>query len=115
MPELVKSYLSGAPFASTRFSRVNELFAYLRFEHRDADVRRSLARRRVLEDALDAALVSERAGRVIGGGLGLSFSHVHLALDRVARGVTVVREVVARIGLHGPTSSLRFCDHALSA
>jgi hypothetical protein len=114
MPELLKSYLSGAPFASTRFSRVAELFAFLRYESRDPDVRRSLARRRVLEDALDAALVSERAGRVIGGGMGVGHSHVHFALDRVAAAVALVRDVAARIGVPALSSSLCFCDRTLA-
>jgi hypothetical protein len=115
MPELLKSYLSGAAFASTRFSRVAELFAYLRYESRESDVRRALSRRRVLEDALDAALVSERAGRVIGGGMGVAHSEVHFAFDRVADAVALVREVAVRIGVDGARSSLCFCDHAISA
>jgi hypothetical protein len=113
MPELLKSYLAGAPFASTRFSRAHELFAYLRYENDEADVRRALSRRRVLEDALDAALVSEQAGRVIGGGMGVRHSQVHFALERAAHGVGVVRQIAAKVGLGGPAGAICFCDHAL--
>ena len=115
MPELLKSYLSGAPFASTRFSRAGELFAYLRYEHGDVDARRALAQRRVLEDALDAALVSERAGRVIGGGMGVRHSHVHFALERAAHGVALVRQIAAKLGVGGPQGAICFCDHALAS
>lgn len=114
MPELLKSYLAGAPFASTRFTRARELFAYLRYENDEADVRRALARRRVLEDALDAALVSERTGRVIGGGMGVRHSHVHFALERAAHGVTIVRQIAAKVGIAGPAGAICFCDHALA-
>jgi hypothetical protein len=115
MPELLKSYLAGERFASTRFSRAGELFAYLRYENGERDVRRALARRRVLEDALDAALVSERAGRVIGGGLGVRHAHVHFALARAGEGVALVRQIAAKVGVCGPGSAIRFCDHALTS
>jgi hypothetical protein len=114
MPELMKSYLAGAPFASTRFTRFHELFAYLRYESDETDVRRALARRRVLEDALDAALVSERAGRVIGGGMGVRHSQVHFALERPAHGVTVVRQIAANVGITSAEGAICFCDHALA-
>ncbi|HTQ08095.1 MAG TPA: hypothetical protein VMI54_29780 [Polyangiaceae bacterium] len=113
MPELLKSFLSGAPFASTRFSRAAELFAYLKYENREPDARRALARRRVLEDALDAALVSERSGRVIGSGMGITHSYVNFALDRVAHAIDLVREVLAKVGLERAPSVIEFCDTPL--
>lgn len=113
MPELLKSFLSGAPFASTRFSRSSELFAYLKYENHEPDARRALARRRVLEDALDATLVSERAGRVIGSGMGVTHSYVNFALDRVAHAVELVRGVVAKVGLYRTPSVIEFCDTPL--
>jgi hypothetical protein len=114
MPELLKSFLSGAPFASTRFSRSAELFAYLKYENRESDARRALARRRVLEDALDAALVSERSGRVIGSGLGVTHSYVNFALDRVAHAIDLIREVMLKVGLHVAPSAVEFCDAPLA-
>ena len=113
MPELLKCYLSGAPFASTRFSRHGELFAYFQYENRERDPRRALAQRRVLEDALDAALVTELAGRVIGSGMGIVYSYVNLALHRVAQALDVVHEVAAKVGVAAPKSGIRFCDTAL--
>jgi hypothetical protein len=114
MPELLKSFLSGAPFASTRFSRSAELFAYLKYENREPDARRALARRRVLEDALDAALVSERSGRVIGSGMGVTHSYVNFALDRVAHAVDLIGEVMAKVGLDRAPSAVEFCDAPLA-
>jgi hypothetical protein len=116
LPELLKCFLSGGPFASVRFSRHGELFAYLEYENREPDPRRALARRRVLEDAVDAALVSERAGRVIGSGMGILNSYVNFALHQVAQGIAVVREVAERVGATAPGTdgNVRFCDAALS-
>jgi hypothetical protein len=113
MPELVKCFLSGASFASARFSRAGELFAYLKYENRERDPRRALARRRVLEDALDAALVSERAGRVIGSGMGVVYSYVNLALSSVERSIDVLRSVARRVGLSESTW-IQFFDSTLA-
>jgi hypothetical protein len=113
MPELVKCFLSGASFASTRFSRAGELFAYLKYESRERDPQQALARRRMLEDALDAELVSERAGRVIGSGMGVVYSYVNLALSRVERSIDVLQSVAKRVGLSRNTW-IQFFDTSLA-
>jgi hypothetical protein len=112
LPEMLKCFLGGSPFSSSRFSRHGELFAYLKAESRHRDPRLSLSTRRVLEDALDAALVSERAGRVVGSGLGIRYSYVDFALSEVERAITVVSDVSRRIGLP-ERSWVLFCDTAL--
>jgi hypothetical protein len=114
MPEMLKCFLSGASFASRRFFRTGELLAYLKYRSPERDPRRALAKRRVLEDALDAALVSERSGRVVGSGMGVVHSYVDLVLDRVDRGIGVLREVARRVGL-GSSGTLEFCDEALAS
>jgi hypothetical protein len=112
MPEMMKCYLSGAPFSSVRFSSQGEIFAYLKSRHLGGDPRMALAARRVLEDALDAALVTERAGRVVGSGMGVLYSYVDFALASVERALGVVRSVAERVGLP-ERSWLLFCDSAL--
>jgi hypothetical protein len=112
LPEMLKCFLAGSPFSSSRFSRREELFSYLKVERHDDDPRLSLSARRVLEDALDAALVSERAGRVVGSGLGIRYSYVDFALSDVDRAIGVVSDVARRVGL--PEKSwLLFCDSEL--
>ena len=113
LPELLKCFLSGASFASTRFSRAGELFAYLKYESGALDAREALARRCLLEDALDAALVSAQAGRVIGNGMGIVYSYVNLALSDVERALDVVRSVGQRIGLSQSTW-IQFFDAPLA-
>jgi hypothetical protein len=112
LPEMRKCFLSGSPFASSRFSRHGELFAYLKLESPAQDARLALSARRVLEDALDAALVSERAGRVVGSGLGIRYSYVDFALADVERAIDVVSAVGCRVGLP-ERSWLLFCDTEL--
>lgn len=112
MPEMLKCYLAGSPFASRRFSRHGELFAYLKCESAGGDSRAALAARRVLEDALDAALVTERCGRVVGSGMGVLYSYVDFALASVDRAIAVVQTVAARVGLP-ERSWMLFCDTAL--
>jgi hypothetical protein len=112
LPEMLKCFLAGSPFASSRFSRHGELFAYLKLESRSSDPRLLLSARRVLEDALDAALVSERAGRVVGSGLGIRYSYVDFALSNVDHALDVVAGVAQRVGLP-KRSWLLFCDTAL--
>lgn len=112
MPEMLKCFLSGSSFASCRFSRHGELFAYLKFRQRPRDLRAGLAARRVLEDAIDAALVTERAGRVVGSALGVLYAYVDFALSDPERAVAAVRSVGRRVGL--PEQSwILFCDDAL--
>jgi hypothetical protein len=113
LPEMLKCFLTGAPFASARFSRTGELFAYLKTEERVRDPRRALSARRVLEDALDAALVSERAGRVVGSGMGVVYSYVDFGFHALDRALSVVTTVARRVGL--PEKSwIQFCDSPLA-
>lgn len=112
LPEMLKCFLSGSPFASSRFSRHGEIFSYLKTEMGARDPRLSLSARRVLEDALDAALVSERAGRVVGSGLGVRYAYVDFALFDVDRAIAAVTSVARKVGLP-ERSWLLFCDTLL--
>jgi hypothetical protein len=114
LPEALKCSLGGASFASRRFSRCGELFAYLKYPSPKVHLEAALASRRVLEDALDAALVTEQAGRVVGGAMGVRYAYVHFALHALAPAVGVVRTVAARVGLPA-TSWLLFCDSVLAS
>jgi hypothetical protein len=113
MPEMLRCYLYGSPFASRRFSRHGEIFAYLKHVSAGGGTRDALAARRVLEDALDAALVVERCGRVVGSGMGVVYSYVDFALSSLDRALSVIRTIASRVGLP-PRSWLLFCDNELS-
>nr|PZN20432.1 MAG: hypothetical protein DIU78_19230 [Pseudomonadota bacterium] len=112
-PELLKCYLEGAPFSSLRFSRYGELFFHLKYEGL-GEPQAQLQERARLEDVIDRKLVAARAGRVVGGGLGLRYSYVHLALSDVPRGLEIVRAVGKQEGLP-PRSWLEPFDTDLAA
>lgn len=98
VPELLKSRLSKQPFSSQRFSRHGELFFHLKYEDEGSPDER-LAARRALEDTLDNALASGKVGRVVGGGLGLRYSYVLLALDAFERSLELTAHICRRAKL----------------
>jgi hypothetical protein len=92
LPELMKCYLEGSPFASARFSRHGECFLHLKYEN-PGEPEARLSRRDALERTLDRALVAAQAGRVIGGGLGLRYSYLDFALSALDSGLSLVQRV----------------------
>ncbi len=89
VPELLHCALTNAPFSSSRFTRTDELFFYLKYRASGISDER-LAARSKLEDVLDQVLVAGHAGRVVGGGMGLRYDYVYLALSDAERGLAAV-------------------------
>jgi hypothetical protein len=67
-----------------------------------------------IEDALTAVLTLGSLGAVIGGGTGLRYSYIDVALTDVERAVPVIRERLQR-GRIGRRCWLQFYDDALAA
>lgn len=109
LPELLKCFLEGAPFSSRRFSRHEERFCYLKFDHSGFGLPDTVRRRAELEDALDRALIEAGVGCVIGNGVGLRYGYVDLALGVPGQGVQIAREVARHAGLPA-RSWIQFCD-----
>jgi hypothetical protein len=86
------AHLDGA-FYSTRYSRCGERFGYLKIDA-VGDMESRVAGRSALEEALNAVLVPARLGCVIGGGTGLRYSYIDLALTEVQTGSQAVRTVL---------------------
>jgi hypothetical protein len=113
MPEMLKSFLQGAPFHSGRFSRHGERFCYLKIDALGLDGRARLEQRSALEDALDRALVPEGHGCVIGNGFGVRYSYVNLALSDLDGALAAVRRIARE--LRAPERSwLLFFDAELA-
>lgn len=108
-PEMLKSFLSGIPFASERFSRCGERFAYLQIDTRGQDRSQSLEQRMALEEALDYALVPGRLGCVVGAGVGETYMYVFLSLHDMA---PALRQLQRQLQEHRVSKRtwLRFCD-----
>lgn len=80
--ELWEAAWSGAPFASERFSRNQEVFTYLKLEL-PGDSEQQLAKRREIEGALSAVLEPAGLAGVFATGLGRRYAYLYLALTDV--------------------------------
>lgn len=77
-------------FYSERFSRHGECFCYLKIDGSAGLADCSFPDRSSMEDALNDALIPARAGCVIGGGTGLRYSYIDLALADVDVAIPIV-------------------------
>lgn len=85
---------SGAPFDSVRFSRHGEVFGYLKIDATPESGETSAAEKTKIEEAVDQSLQKADAGRVVGGGFGLRYHYVDMALADVNRSVEIVRQAL---------------------
>jgi hypothetical protein len=112
--ELFQGIHGGFPFSSACHSKVNEVFCYLKLDAQQVDKSQIVAFRGRFEDALNQALLQANFGCCIGGGTGLRYSYIDLALTDLARGVPLVRDAMAK--LQAPQRSwLLFHDDDLAA
>jgi hypothetical protein len=93
--ELFQAMHSGQPFASSCHSRVGETFGYLKIDTAGQPSGEIVKFRGQFEDALHPALVAANGGGVIGGGSGLRYAYIDLALLDVKRAVPVIRQVLS--------------------
>jgi hypothetical protein len=90
-PEIIEASVRG-PFSSRRYSRFNETFCYVKLDRPEgAD---PLKYREPLENAVNAKLAPATLGCVIGGGTGIRYSYIDLALTDLQRGVAAVRDAL---------------------
>jgi hypothetical protein len=85
---------SSVPFDSIRFSRCGETFCHVKIDGTEGLDEEKFADKAEIEDALDEALRDQEIGCVIGGGTGLKYSYVDLALVDVDRGAEIVKRVL---------------------
>jgi hypothetical protein len=112
--ELWKSAHHPAPFYSQRFSRHKETFAYVKVDGSHFRRGSEAADRGVIEDALDAELAQGGLGVHIGGGTGLKYSYIDLALTDLDRGVERTRQALRKLRVP-ERSWVLFFDADLSA
>jgi hypothetical protein len=86
---------SGSLFHSASHSRCGETFGYVKIDGAAGlPVECQFHERGEIEDAINAALRPLKLGCVIGGGTGLRYSYIDLALTDLRAGVNLVREVL---------------------
>jgi hypothetical protein len=110
MPNVLSAFLNGSRFYSSCFSRCGERFCYVKIDGSGDDAQAMrFADREEMEAALDRVLRPAQLGGVIGGGTGLRYSYIDLALTDVARGSRAVRDVL-QDGRIPKRAWLLFCD-----
>ena len=87
---------SSVPFHSPRFSAVGETFCYLKIDGTEKLEDELFADKSEIEDALDEVLIPAKLGCHIGGGTGLKYSYIDLALTDIEQGIEVVRQVLRK-------------------
>jgi hypothetical protein len=93
--DFFKTVRSGIPFYSERFSPHGERFCYLMLDGKDA-VMEGFADKSEIEDALEAALVPQQLGAVIGSGTGTRFSYIDLAVTDVDKAASRIIETLRK-------------------
>ena len=93
--EMFRNAHSGLIFTSSCHSRCGELFCYLKIDASDVPRETIVAFRAGFEDALNPALVQAQVGGCIGGGSGLRYSYIDLALTNLNGAIPIIRQVLA--------------------
>ena len=92
--ELFEACRNGRLFDSQRFSRCGETFAYLKVDGSEPLPENGFQDKAGIEDAVDAVLTPAGVGCEIGGGTGLRYSYVDLALTDVDRALELLLPVM---------------------
>lgn len=93
-PEMWEAAHQSGLFDSGRFSKCGETFCYLTLDGSKGIEQEKFPDRASIEDALDAALKPAEVGGVLGGGTGLKYSYIDLALTGVDSAIPILRKVL---------------------
>lgn len=105
--------LNRMSFDSERFSKLGEVFCFLKIDGSEGLPDWGFADRGEIEEALDSALNPAGLGAVIGGGMGYRYTYVDIALTDVVRAVPIIREELLKGGV-STRSWLLFMDEDLA-
>jgi hypothetical protein len=81
-------------FDSVRFSNHGEVFCYLKIDGTNNQEECRFSDKGEIEDAVDAALCDAEIGCFVGGGTGLRYSYIDLALLDVERSLEILRPLL---------------------
>jgi hypothetical protein len=111
--ELFRATHNGTIFTSSCHSRFGEQFCYLKLDASQVPRQNIVAFRSQFEDPLAVALSNSGIGCCIGGGSGIRYTYIDLALIDVNRAIPIIRQILA--SHHAPLRSwLLFFDDELS-
>lgn len=92
-PDIISASFGGRVFASERFGRSGEVFAYVKIDGSDPGEMK-YGDREEMEAAVQVALEQANIGGLIGGGQGLRYCYVEFATTNMLRAVDVIREAL---------------------
>lgn len=104
----------GGYFYSGRFTSTHETFCYLKIDGAEGLGEAGFQDKSEIEDSLDEALKPAKLGCQIGGGTGLRYSYIELALTDIDRSIPVIRKLLQEGNLP-KRSWILFHDTDLSA
>jgi hypothetical protein len=104
----------GSLFFSERFTRCGETFCYLKIDGAEGLEGSAFEGRDEIEDALDALLGPAKLGCTIGGGTGIRYSYIDLALADLGPGIQAIRKVLRAAKIPKRTW-IQFYDSDLAA
>lgn len=113
LPKMWQAAHSNAIFDSRRFSKHGETFCYVKLDGRESTDHGDVSARAKIEDALNATLRPNGLGSVIGGGTGLRYTYIDLAICHLDHGLAEARRVLCELRVP-ERSWLLFFDAHLS-
>jgi hypothetical protein len=93
--DLFRAAHSGMIFTSSCHSRFGEIFCYLKIDGTDVPREHFVEFRSQIEDTLNPQLVQAGVGSCIGGGSGIRYSYLDLALTDISKAVPIIRQVLS--------------------
>jgi hypothetical protein len=97
-------------FSSSRFSRQGELFCHLKIDASDVELDERYKRKKMIEEAMDAALREEGVGAVVGTATGKKYVHFDLAVVDVVKTLEIARRRLLALEVLPPKSWILFYD-----
>lgn len=94
--ELWNAARQGHLFYSKRFSTVGETFVYIKLDRFEVPREMTLDDRGEIEERLNDLLSRDDLGSHLGGGTGLRYFYIYLALTDVEHGVRMIRDLLQR-------------------
>jgi len=94
--ELFQAMHSGQPFSSACHSKLHEMFCYLKIDAAEVESSDRVPFRAGFEDALNPLLVEAGVGGCIGGGTGLRYAYIDLALTDIKGAAPIIRKTLSQ-------------------
>ena len=93
-PEILAAVHSGIPFFSNRFSKFEEQFCYLKIEGTESFENSTFKDRSGIEETVHKAIMANESGCVIGGGTGMRYSYIELAIVDMDKALPEIKKIL---------------------